>query len=294
MLRNLVRSRSLLSRFSALASNGGACRVPLYECSSAHAVDRFELPTSLSLSNPSVRLFHSSRYCLESVIIKCPPFAESITEGDVRWEKAVGDSVEIDEPVAEVETDKTGIPITSPTAGVIEALLVEDGDTVTPGMALLKISTDAAAAVVAPAAEEPKQEEPAAAPPAAAAPSTPASIPESLPPVPPVPSKPISEVKVKEIKLPTFTAPVPDAPPSDRSESRVKMNRMRQRVGQRLKDSQNVYAMLTTFNEIDMTNIMEFRNKHKDAFLKKHGIKLSFMSAFIKASAYALQVFYFT
>jgi len=67
------------------------------------------------------------------------------------------------------------------------------------------------------------------------------------------------------------------------------MNRMRQRVGQRLKDSQNVYAMLTTFNEIDMTNIMEFRSKHKDAFLKKHGIKLSFMSAFIKASAYALQ-----
>jgi len=290
MLRNLVRSRSLLSRFSALASNGGACRVPLYECSSPQAVDRFELPTSLSLSNLSVRLFHSSRSCLESVTIKCPPFAESITEGDVRWEKAVGDSVEIDEPVAEVETDKTGIPITSPTAGVIEELLVEDGDTVTPGMALLKISTDAAAAVAAPAAKEPKKkEEPAAAPPAAAAPPTPVSIPESLPPVPPVPSKPISEVKVKEIKLPTFTAPVPDAPTSDRSESRVKMNRMRQRVGQRLKDSQNVYAMLTTFNEIDMTNIMEFRSKHKDAFLKKHGIKLSFMSAFIKASAYALQ-----
>lgn len=289
MLRNLIRSRSLLSRFTAITSNGNACRVPLYQAEPVAV----ELPvaSSLSLSHPTVRLFHSSRSCLESVTVKCPPFAESITEGDVRWEKAVGDTVELDEPVAEVETDKTGIPITSPTAGVVEELLVEDGDTVTPGMALLKISTDASAvAAAAPAAEAPKAEAPAPTPAAAVEPPKPAAaIPESLPPVPPVPSKPASQVNVKDIKLPAFAASIPDAPTSDRSESRVKMNRMRQRVGQRLKDSQNVYAMLTTFNEIDMTNIMEFRSKHKDAFLKKHGIKLSFMSAFIKASAYALQ-----
>merc|ERR1719427_938053 len=105
-----------------------------------------------------------------------------------------------------------------------------------------------------------------------------------------MPTKPMSvsqAVPVDQMKLKTPVA-VPITT-STRGESRVKMNRMRQRISQRLKDAQNTAAMLTTFNEVDMTNIIAFRKKYKDAFQKKHGIKLSFMSAFIKASTFALK-----
>ncbi|XP_002131280.2 dihydrolipoyllysine-residue succinyltransferase component of 2-oxoglutarate dehydrogenase complex, mitochondrial [Ciona intestinalis] len=228
------------------------------------------------------RLFHITAPKFEEVTVNCPPFAESITSGDIVWEKAVGDSVEIDEMVAEIETDKTTIPIPAPSSGVIEELLVEEGATVTPGTPLFKINSDGASAAPQPAKEEA---------PAAAAPPTPTEpapvstpIPDTLPPPPPVPSAPMASKKVSDVKITPAVAPVTGS----RSEHRVKMNRMRQRISQRLKDSQNTAAMLTTFNEVDMTNIMALRNKHKDAFLKKHGVKLSFMSAFIKASAYGL------
>lgn len=242
----------------------------------------------IRIANISNRWFHVSGTRFEVITVKCPQFAESITEGDVRWEKAVGDQVELDETVAEVETDKTGIPIPSPAAGSIEVLLVEDGATVQPGMDLFKINTSgsgaaAAAAPSTPAAEAPT---PAAAPPAAA------PVPTTTPPVPEVPKQPMASrptPPVATVKKPVAATADTDAPTSVRSESRVKMNRMRQRISQRLKDSQNTAAMLTTFNEIDMTNIIAFRNRHKDAFHKKHGIKLSFMSAFIKASTYALK-----
>merc|ERR1712183_963242 len=115
-------------------------------------------------------------------------------------------------------------------------------------------------------------------------------VPSSTPAVAPMPTKPMSvsqAVPVDQMKLKTPVAePITT---STRGESRVKMNRMRQRISQRLKDAQNTAAMLTTFNEVDMTNIIAFRKKYKDAFQKKHGIKLSFMSAFIKASTFALK-----
>ena len=245
--------------------------------------------------------FHTSYPFFESVTVKCPAFAESISEGDVRWEKAVGDSVNEDDTVAEIETDKTSIPIPAPQAGVIEALLVEDGTTVTPGTPLFKLNTDGAAA----AAEKPKPPDSTAPPPESAAeppskpvqPETkttpePTKIPDTMPPPTPVSTKPLSTIKVSDLKsTPPSQQHEPTAVSRDtRSESRVKMNRMRLRIAQRLKDSQNTAAMLTTFNEVDMSNIMAMRNKYKDAFLKKHGLKLSFMSAFIKASAYALKV----
>merc|ERR1719427_1638651 len=242
----------------------------------------------------SNRWFHISGTRFEVVTVKCPPFAESISEGDVRWEKAVGDQVEVDDTVAEVETDKTGIPIPSPVAGTIEALLVEDGDTVQPGMELCKINT-AGAGSSAPAPSKPAPSTPAAeapTPAAAAPPPAAAPVPTTTPPVPEVPKQPMASrptPPVATVKKPAAATADTDAPTSVRSESRVKMNRMRQRISQRLKDSQNTAAMLTTFNEIDMTNIIAFRKRHKDAFHKKHGIKLSFMSAFIKASTYALK-----
>uniref|UniRef100_A0A8C9XYG5 Dihydrolipoyllysine-residue succinyltransferase component of 2-oxoglutarate dehydrogenase complex, mitochondrial n=1 Tax=Sander lucioperca TaxID=283035 RepID=A0A8C9XYG5_SANLU len=198
----------------------------------------------------------------EVVTVKTPAFAESVTEGDVRWEKAVGDTVAEDEVVCEIETDKTSVQVPSPAAGVIEELLVPDGGKVEGGTALFKLRKGAGAPK---AAEAPKTEAPvAAAPP-----------PPSATPPPPSPPSAVGPI-------PTTMPPVPPVP------AHVKMNRMRLRIAQRLKEAQNTCAMLTTFNEVDMSNITELRKTYKDAFLKKHNIKLGFMSAFVKAAAYAL------
>lgn len=233
--------------------------------------------------------FHTTAFRNNEIkTVKCPPFAESITEGDVRWEVQVGDSVAEDQVVAEIETDKTTVPVPSPTAGVILELLIPDGERVEAGSDLFKLQVGGGAApapkAAAPAPEAPASPAPA---PAAAAPAPKAAIPTTPPPVPPVPSKPISVTPASAV------TPVKAADPAviggSRAESRVKMNRMRLRIASRLKDAQNTCAMLTTFNEIDMSNIIELRNTYKDQFQKKHGIKLGFMSAFLKASAYALQ-----
>jgi 2-oxoglutarate dehydrogenase E2 component (dihydrolipoamide succinyltransferase) len=250
--------------------------------------------------------FHTTRLLNESKEIICPPFADSISEGDVRWEKQVGDSVSVDEVVCEIETDKTSVPVPSTVAGVIEELLVEDGSTVSPGTKLLKIKVGAgggapaaakpAAAPAAEAAAPPPPPPPAAA--AAAAP-TPVAIPTTAPPPPPLPRAPAVSRPPMDPMPPrpmAGAAPIVKMPPADptkeiagtRSEHRVKMNRMRLKIASRLKEAQNTNAMLTTFNELDMSNIMQLRKDNQDAFVKKHGIKMGFMSAFVKASAYAL------
>uniref|UniRef100_A0A673WIF2 Dihydrolipoyllysine-residue succinyltransferase component of 2-oxoglutarate dehydrogenase complex, mitochondrial n=1 Tax=Salmo trutta TaxID=8032 RepID=A0A673WIF2_SALTR len=237
-----------------------------------------------------VRYFKTSAAHRDGVVtVNTPPFSESITEGDVRWEKAVGDSVKEDEVVCEIETDKTSLQVPSPAAGVITELLVPDGGRVEAGNPLFKLKKGAAAAASVPAAEAPAAAAsvPAAEAPAAGAPPTPAAIPVAMPAVPPVPaqaaqSKPVSNqekwsccdlLRNQTIVL-LFV--------------QVKMNRMRLRIAQRLKEAQQTCAMLTTFNEIDMSNIQEMRKLHKDGFLKRHNIKLGFMSAFVKASAHAL------
>jgi len=237
--------------------------------------------------------------------VVCPAFADSISEGDVRWEKAVGDSVAEDDVLCEIETDKTSVPVPSPAAGVITELLVEDGATVSPGTKLLKMKLGAGGA---PAAAKPAAApEAAAPPPPPAAPPPPppppaaaaAPIPSSPPPPPPMPTGP-KKVTPPPAPMPprpsAGAAPVVRMPPADptsaiagtRSEHRVKMNRMRLKIASRLKEAQNTNAMLTTFNELDMSNIMQLRKENQDAFVKRHGIKMGFMSAFVKASAYAL------
>jgi len=252
------------------------------------------------------RTFFTSRMMSsdEVKLIECPAFADSISEGDLRWEKAVGDSVEVDEVICEIETDKTSVPVPSPVAGVITEFLVEDGTTVSPGTKLLKITVGAggaapaAAPAPAPAAPAPT---PAAvpAPAAAAPPPVAAPIPATPPPPPPVPTTPMASRPPPPPTPPrpmAGSSPVVRLPPADptteiagtRSEHRVKMNRMRLKIASRLKEAQNTNAMLTTFNELDMSNIMQLRKENQDAFVKKHGIKMGFMSAFVKASAYAL------
>ncbi|XP_021430074.1 dihydrolipoyllysine-residue succinyltransferase component of 2-oxoglutarate dehydrogenase complex, mitochondrial isoform X1 [Oncorhynchus mykiss] len=256
---------------------------------------------SVTVNNPAkcgarssvfqIRYFKTSSACRNEVItVKTPAFAESVTEGDVRWEKAVGDSVKEDEVVCEIETDKTSVQVPSPAAGVIEELLVPDGEKVEGGQALFKLRKGAVAAQAAeaPAAVAAPPPPAAATPPSFAASSV-GPIPTTMPPVPPVPGAAISATPVSAIKPTAAPAAVADGRgiPA-RTEHRVKMNRMRLRIAQRLKEAQNTCAMLTTFNEVDMSNISEMRKAYKDTFLKKHNIKLGFMSAFVKASAYAL------
>jgi 2-oxoglutarate dehydrogenase E2 component (dihydrolipoamide succinyltransferase) len=252
---------------------------------------------------------HTSSILRDEIkVVVCPAFADSISEGDVRWEKAVGDAVGVDEVVCEIETDKTSVPVPTSVAGVIEALLVEDGATVTPGTELLKIKVGAIGSAP-PAAKKVEAAAPAAAAPPPPPPPPAASagpIPASPPPSPPMPSAPASETPVSAIRSvsapppppPTSSGPAPIVrmPPADptkeiagtRSEHRVKMNRMRLTVSKRLKEAQNNAAMLTTFNELDMSGLMQLRKDSQDAFTKRHGLKLGFMSAFVKASAYAL------
>ncbi|XP_070577808.1 dihydrolipoyllysine-residue succinyltransferase component of 2-oxoglutarate dehydrogenase complex, mitochondrial-like isoform X2 [Ptychodera flava] len=258
------------------------------------------------------RAFHTSVTLYdEAKIVTVPPFAESVSEGDVRWEKAVGDYVQEDDVVCEIETDKTAVQVPAPASGVIEELFVQDGDTVTAGQQLFRLKIGGAAPKKAaePAAEAPAPP-PAPAAPAAAPPSPPppvqpadvspvGPIPTTPPPVPPLPQQPMSSTPVSSVQPPSPPSPSPPAAgvPSGilpatvgaRTEQRVKMSRMRQRIAYRLKEAQNVCAMLTTFNEIDMSNIIQMRKQYKEDFQKKHGVKLGFMSAFVKAASHALQ-----
>ncbi|CAG5928083.1 unnamed protein product [Menidia menidia] len=240
-----------------------------------------------SLNVFHIRYFKTSAVHREEVVtVNTPAFAESVTEGDVRWEKAVGDSVTEDEVVCEIETDKTSVQVPSPAAGIIEELLVPDGGRVEGGTPLFKLRKGAAAAVEAsPSA--------AAEVPAAAAVAAPPPPPPPQPPTPadttPALSQAGQAAPVAPVRLaPAAPQPAAAATVGVRGENRVKMNRMRLRIAQRLKEAQNTCAMLTTFNEVDMSNIQGMRTAYKEAFLKKHNIKLGFMSAFVKAAAQAL------
>lgn len=243
------------------------------------------------------------RLAKKNVVV--PPLAESLSEGDVKFEKNVGDVVIEDDLIASIETDKTSIPVNSPFAGKIVELLVEDSSTVKPGQIILVIDTEAggdassakseaanASAPPPPTSTSSSTESSKPSPPAqpTPTPSAPASAPAS-------PSKPAfaqqkSSVSVETVKseLDSLTkGQFGNDVHQQRSVTAVKMNRMRMKIASRLKDAQNSYAMLTTFNEIDMSNLIEMRQKYKDSFLKKHSVKLGFMSAFVKASAYALK-----
>lgn len=218
---------------------------------------------------------------------------DSITEGTiVDLPVAPGDYVETDDVVVVLETDKVSVDVRAPDSGAIVEILGEVDDVVEVGSGLFRIDTDAAkpeggGADEAAGAPEPAVEEPAATaapePVAAAAPPTPPPAPAApaAAPAAPAPPKPAAAAPAAPAATTTFVG--------DRTERRTKMSRMRQRVAARLKDAQNTAAMLTTFQECDMGNYMEFRNRHKDAFHDKHGVKLGFMSVFVKAATAALQ-----
>ena len=198
--------------------------------------------------------------------VDVPIMGESITTGNIsEWMVKKGDYVEVDQCVAMIETDKVTVEVRTPHAGIITEFFAESGDDVDVGVPLFSID----AAGVGTAAAAPADAAPVAVSPVATAPSAA----KAAAPAP----KAASSVAAAPVIV------------GDRSETRVKMTRMRVRIAQRLKDSQNTNAMLTTFQEVDMHNLIEMRNQYKEAFEKKHGVKLGFMSAFVSAATAALQ-----
>ncbi|MGV0911985.1 2-oxoglutarate dehydrogenase complex dihydrolipoyllysine-residue succinyltransferase [Martelella sp. FOR1707] len=252
--------------------------------------------------------------------IRVPTLGESVTEATVgTWYKKVGDAVAADEPIVELETDKVTIEVPAPAAGVLSEIVAAEGETVELNALLGQIGEGDGAA-----ASEKKEEKPKEEAPKAEAPKEEAKSEEKAEgkygdmPAAPAAAKMMAEKNISEDQVEGSgkrgqilkgdviaaaakgtSAPAPSeakAParaPSkvedaDREE-RVKMTRLRQTIAKRLKDAQNTAAMLTTYNEVDMTAVMEMRSKYKDLFLKKHDVKLGFMGFFTKAVCHALK-----
>ncbi|HSR75754.1 MAG TPA: 2-oxoglutarate dehydrogenase complex dihydrolipoyllysine-residue succinyltransferase [Xanthobacteraceae bacterium] len=256
--------------------------------------------------------------------IRVPTLGESVTEATIgRWFKKAGDEVKVDEPLVELETDKVTIEVPAPTAGVLSGIAAKDGETVAVGALLGEIKPGAgAAAAPAKAAPSPAPKPlPAPAAPAAqAAPAPAKSVPADAPLAPSV-RKIAAETGIDPSTVPASgkdgrvtkgdmlaeieraaaqPTPVPQpaasvqvrapSPPDDAArEERVRMTRLRQTIARRLKDAQNTAAMLTTFNEVDMTHVMALRNQYKELFEKKHATKLGFMGFFVRACVQALK-----
>jgi 2-oxoglutarate dehydrogenase E2 component (dihydrolipoamide succinyltransferase) len=254
--------------------------------------------------------------------IRVPTLGESVTEATIgKWFKHPGDAVAVDEPLVELETDKVTIEVPSPAAGVLAEVAAKDGETVAVGALLGQIRDGAGAAAPAkPAAKAEKSSPVAAAAPPPPPPTQPAAkaAPADMP-VPPSVRKLASETGLDASTVPgsgkdgrvtkgdmmaaierAAASPMPvaaaavqvraPAPADDAArEERVRMTRLRQTIARRLKDAQNTAAMLTTFNEVDMSAVMHLRNQYKDLFEKRHGTKLGFMGFFVKACVQALK-----
>jgi 2-oxoglutarate dehydrogenase E2 component (dihydrolipoamide succinyltransferase) len=257
--------------------------------------------------------------------IRVPTLGESVTEATIgKWFKRAGDAVAVDEPLVELETDKVTIEVPSPAAGVLSEIAAKDGETVAVGALLGQIQDGAGAAAPAKPAAKPEKASPAPAAAAAPPPPPPAAPPAAKPapaaaPVPPSVRKLATESGFDVSTVPgsgkdgrvtkgdmmaaierAAAAPMPvasaaaqlraPAPADDAArEERVRMTRLRQTIARRLKDAQNTAAMLTTFNEVDMSAVMHTRNQYKDMFEKKFGVKLGFMSFFVRACVQALK-----
>ncbi|HMK69415.1 MAG TPA: 2-oxoglutarate dehydrogenase complex dihydrolipoyllysine-residue succinyltransferase [Xanthobacteraceae bacterium] len=252
--------------------------------------------------------------------IRVPALGESVTEATIgKWFKKPGDVVAVDEPLVELETDKVTIEVPAPATGVLTDIAVKDGDTVAVGALLGAIKEGAG---IAPARTPAKPAE--AVPPTSQAVAPKPAVAKAPPPEPPLaPSvrKLAAETGIEVAAVPgtgkdgrvtkgdllaaierAAAQPTPVAaaavsiqarapsPPDDAArEERVRMTRLRQTIARRLKDAQNTAAMLTTFNEVDMTHVMGLRSQYRELFEKKHGVKLGFMGFFVRACVQALK-----
>ncbi len=259
-----------------------------------------------------------------TVEIRVPTLGESVTEATIsRWLKKPGEAVARDEPVVEVETDKVSLEIPAPAAGRLADILVEEGTDVEVGTVIGRIEEGAVEATSPAEAETSAPAEAAAeAPPAAPASAAPAGVgpaarklaaEKGVDLATVVGTGPKGNITKADVDLaaarispapaeapaaaPTpapaaAPAAVPSPPPvGERREERVRMTRLRKRIAERLKEAQNTAAMLTTFNECDMSAVMALRQRYRDTFEKKHGIRLGFMGFFVKACIEALKTF---
>ncbi|WP_422648472.1 2-oxoglutarate dehydrogenase complex dihydrolipoyllysine-residue succinyltransferase [Cupriavidus sp. H18C1] len=257
------------------------------------------------------------------VDVKVPQLSESVAEATLlNWKKKPGEAVAQDEILIEIETDKVVLEVPAPSAGVLSQIVKNDGDTVTADEVIAKIDTEATAGAAAPAAAAPAPAAAAPAPaPAAAAPAAaPAAGAVAMPSAAKLmaeqglsagqvagtgkdgritkgdvlaagsaPAAKAAPAPAAKPALQQVSAPVDFAALGDRPEERVPMSRLRARIAERLLQSQQTNAILTTFNEVNMKPVMDLRNKYKDRFEKEHGVKLGFMSFFVKAAVHALK-----
>jgi 2-oxoglutarate dehydrogenase E2 component (dihydrolipoamide succinyltransferase) len=260
--------------------------------------------------------------------ILVPTLGESVSTATVaRWLKKAGEPVAVDEPLVELETDKVTVEVNAPAAGVIESISADEGAEVEPGAVLGVIGAAGAAAAAKPAVPAPAAAPAATAPAAPAAlepkveeprkPQGPVAVPGAAHAPLPAAAKLMAENRVSAEQIGAGTAKdgriskgdvldflsrpaaaaAPAAPaakaarPLEEGEERVKMTRLRITIARRLKEAQNTAAMLTTFNEVDMGAAMALRAEYRDAFEKRHGVKLGFMSFFVKACVAALKEF---
>ena len=254
-----------------------------------------------------------------SVDIKVPSLGESVTEATIaRWYKSIGDSVSIDEPLLELETDKVTLEVPAPVSGQLTDIKVKDGDTVEVGAILGAIAEGAVAAEKAPDPQptiETIEEEPIVEKPKVEEVKEvetikePASVSNELSPAV---RKIVAENNIDINKInpsgkngritkedalnsissqsvETISPSKPKPANNNQTTERVTMSRLRKTIAKRLKDAQNTAAILTTFNEVDMTELIKVRNEYKEFFEKKHGVKLGFMSFFVKACITALK-----
>jgi 2-oxoglutarate dehydrogenase E2 component (dihydrolipoamide succinyltransferase) len=261
--------------------------------------------------------------------VRVPTLGESVSEATIgTWLKQVGDTVKVDEPLVELETDKVSIEVPSPVSGVLSEILAKDGETVEVNALLAQIEEGAEGAAPAKASEKAEKPDAVAQASDSSGAETTGKAAEKTAKIaggteisetkmPPAPSaqKMMAENKIDAgdvsgsgkrgqvlkgdvldaIGKGSSPAAAPAAPRASSSaddaprEERVKMTRLRQTIARRLKEAQNTAAMLTTYNEVDMTAVMELRKKYKDLFEKKHGVKLGFMGFFTKAVCHALK-----
>jgi 2-oxoglutarate dehydrogenase E2 component (dihydrolipoamide succinyltransferase) len=244
--------------------------------------------------------------------VKVPQLSESVAEATLlQWKKKVGDAVGQDEILIEIETDKVVLEVPAPSAGILTEIVVADGGTVVAEQLIAKIDSTAVASA-APAAAAAPAPVPAAAPAAAPAKAAPAAKSSGAAAAPSA-AKILAEKNIDAGQVAgsgrdgritkgdalnasaggSSSAALPSAPMpmGDRPEERVPMSRLRARIAERLLESQANNAILTTFNEVNMAPVIAMRNKYKDQFEKVHGVKLGFMSFFVKAATHALKKF---
>ena len=233
------------------------------------------------------------------VEVKVPQLSESVSEATlVAWRKKAGEAVKRDENLIDVETDKVVLELPAPTDGVLAKIIKKDGDSVTSGEVIAVIDTEgkATAAPTQPAATPAKA--PASAVPAAAAASPSAAKIAAEKGIDTAGvagtgrDGRVTKADVVQASAPAAAKPAPAPaaiPTGARAEQRVAMSRLRQRIAERLVQSQSTAAILTTFNEVNMAPVMELRARYKDRFEKEHGVKLGFMSFFVKAAVHALR-----